>query len=919
MVFYTRKASRLLRGHELHRKNESSKYNSPTSLITKSKFIYGLAILTVFCAFPFLGMIEVYDKSDNFYPSYGDRRRRAEVMPPTGEPSHIRMCRHLLPRFEHALAIDAAEKKAEALGLVGLNLENIPELRMPDPIDMDYLLVEEDENVCTDSITTTNAFFQIFSSALLSIASKNFKLNIEYQHNCRQWRKDEDELNIQMMLPEDLYANDASGKIPLEVQSIKNICMGCLTEVEANNGTVSKRNCALFTRLTVYNPFLLTGKKQQRKRKSRGKYNVGKDDKIEDTEPSAVKIDTKVVELESTTEEVQQSRRLSVAEAPKLPTGIVAILPVIKENLQRAAQRWIEDESVKNLENKFNRPGTLVGPSMKSTDDGSGVVSKAAIGEESAYSKVTDDDAVIYITCKTEDCSDEMFGEALAMPYYIFASEIPRSVSTITVMASKDCVENVEGCDVYSIAVTGFLTQFYPRAKVQYITESSSYNAISRMVAADYLVCPPGVACMIPALASNGRSTIIGNPNLIFWLDQLPIAQIWNLKLLPMTQVPVQSIADLDYSMFLRKIPPGKIGLCRHLRGRLGHWFQVDSEEAATQQYSSALRHYVGEADLRFAPTEKMPFRNPTTFAWKEEIFPTCGVRKLDLEGLCFAMAEIDMDRIFIIGDSFSMNQAQSLWKLLGNEDNPNRLGVRDPNWDRMIDCPNEDRTITISYARNDQLIETKEPCDIEKDLRNCYAYCYPWTKRYLDFQGTSLLIVNTGAHYQTHHQFQYAVRQFIKTVDSLNRVWDIMLFRTTTPGHKDCQNIDTTPFESYSEYAPTVTDAYSWDKFIGYNDYVSKLLNDREREDLRGYNPSKHAVDADLEQDLPTPSRILIESLDVYPSTVLRRDGHVSGEVCQGCQSESINDCMHYNLPGPPDWWNHLLYSYILDVARRT
>ena len=76
------------------------------------------------------------------------------------------------------------------------------------------------------------------------------------------------------------------------------------------------------------------------------------------------------------------------------------------------------------------------------------------------------------------------------------------------------------------------------------------------------------------------------------------------------------------------------------------------------------------------------------------------------------------------------MNHAQSLWKLLGNEDNPNVLGVRDPYWDQIIDCLNEDRTITISYARNDQLVENNKPVDIEKDVRNSYAYCYPWEDR---------------------------------------------------------------------------------------------------------------------------------------------------------------------------------------------
>jgi len=337
-------------------------------------------------------------------------------------------------------------------------------------------------------------------------------------------------------------------------------------------------------------------------------------------------------------------------------------------------------------------------------------------------------------------------------------------------------------------------------------------------------------------------------------------------------------------------------------------------------QYVSPIRHYVGEADLRFEPTEERPYREASTYKWTEDIFPTCEAQLLTIEGMCFALAEIDIDRIFIVGDSSSMNHAQSLWKLLGNEDNPNVLGVRDPNWDRIIDCPEEDRTITISYARNDQLIENNKPVDVEKDLRNCYAYCYPWEDRYVDFEGSTLLVVNTGAHYQTHHQFQFALREFIKKIDSLERYWDIMLYRTSSPGHSDCQDKPLEPFATYDEYSQSITDEYSWEKFIGYNDYATKFIDERNRGDARGYNPGT-AANGDNAGDvgiLKQPDRMKIEVFDVYPITVLRHDGHVSGEVCEGCQSNTIRDCMHYFLPGPVDWWNHLLFSYILDFGRR-
>lgn len=504
------------------------------------------------------------------------------------------------------------------------------------------------------------------------------------------------------------------------------------------------------------------------------------------------------------------------------------------------------------------------------------------------------------------------------MPFYVYATEIPRSVTSITVVVSQDCADNIEGCVTHGEALTRFLTSFYERSFVEFLVEPSTFASFSRMVSADYLVCPPGVSCIIPAMTMHGYSSVINNPNLVFWLPMLTIENIWNVKFLPMQSVPVTSINGMDYERFLTKIPPGKIGLCRNLRGRRGHW-EKNMNIAQDLQYPSPIRHYVGEADMKFVPTPEIPYRSSTTFKWVENLFPTCEPQVMTLEGLCFALAEIDMDRIFIVGDSLTMNQAQSLWKLLGNEDNPTELGVRDPNWDRELECPNEDRTVYISFARNDQLIENDKPVDVAKDQHNCFAYCYPWTQRYLDFEGSTLLIVNTGGHFQTHHQFQYAFREFVKTVDSMNRLYDVMFFRTTTPGHTQCEVMPDTPFDSYQEYSQSISDEYSWDKFVGYNDYVTKMLDIREREDLRGLKGIEVSDGASGSlADMKEPKRIKMEILDVYSMTVLRQDGHVSGETCDDCQSKNINDCLHYFLPGPPDWWNHVLYSHILDLGRK-
>merc|ERR1711862_124997 len=94
--------------------------------------------------------------------------------------------------------------------------------------------------------------------------------------------------------------------------------------------------------------------------------------------------------------------------------------------------------------------------------------------------------------------------------------------------------------------------------------------------------------------------------------------------------------------------------------------------------------------------------------------------------------------------------------------------------------------------------------------------------------------------------------------------------------------------FEAFREKYFSAT-VYEWNKFVMYNRHMD-LQSIQIRNKLNLYkNWSGASVDL----------------LDVYWMTALRHDGHPS----------SI-DCMHYLLPGPPDWWNHLFYSNLKELA---
>lgn len=46
-----------------------------------------------------------------------------------------------------------------------------------------------------------------------------------------------------------------------------------------------------------------------------------------------------------------------------------------------------------------------------------------------------------------------------------------------------------------------------------------------------------------------------------------------------------------------------------------------------------------------------------------------------------------------------------------------------------------------------------------------------------------------------------------------------------------------------------------------------------------------------------------------------------VTGEECVfaacGNENHPIRDCLHYNMPGPSDWWNHLMLNHLDDLAK--
>jgi len=136
------------------------------------------------------------------------------------------------------------------------------------------------------------------------------------------------------------------------------------------------------------------------------------------------------------------------------------------------------------------------------------------------------------------------------------------------------------------------------------------------------------------------------------------------------------------------------------------------------------------------------------------------------------------------------------------------------------------------------------------------------------------LIIANRGVHFvpndivltELEHTLSY-LRQHHGRVSTI--------YRSSAPGHKDFDEVRySAPLSSEAE---AQLDLFSWDKLKLQNSLIRQLLRNSFNEVLY---------------------------LDVYPSSVLRHDGHTS------------EDGLHYCIPGPIDNWVVLFYNLLSQLS---
>ena len=340
----------------------------------------------------------------------------------------------------------------------------------------------------------------------------------------------------------------------------------------------------------------------------------------------------------------------------------------------------------------------------------------------------------------------------------------------------------------------------------------------------------------------------------------------------------------------IRSASPSKVqgSQCLVQRGYSGKWIR-------DWDYANKTHYDIGDDVSLYQPTAESPFRWETSWRWQDD---ACDVSIVNRDALCHVCSKLNMTRIFLGGDSLTQLFHLSLLGLIGQPRKFNHhFGVI------PIPCEGEYPDLSVSFGRFD--------LDPYKELdRNHTSYIRDNT------EGGTLLVLNTGAHFggKGVDFFHATIPKFFQWIREIPRSGkDLVFVRNTLTGHPQCEPRNRTskedyvrgfqiyPFDNYSEWETyfesemneteknMIARVHGWQFFQYFNDYTKDIVDSN-----NCHNSS-----------LPT-----IHWLNVFNSTVLRRDGH------HGVRNPWFADCLHYFVPGPTDWWVHLWFSNLKDLA---
>jgi hypothetical protein len=171
-------------------------------------------------------------------------------------------------------------------------------------------------------------------------------------------------------------------------------------------------------------------------------------------------------------------RRLQQRRPPPM-TMMERVVPIIRENLVKASRHAREVQ------------GALIA--------GYGVLKQSpdVVGQP-----VTRGRAVIILPCMDDNCEDHPI-----VSYFNYLIHIPRSVSVIDLVITKNC-DNNKLCRLYANDFASTVRQFSPQSKVELIIANpSAADSFARLIEAEHVICGPGwgLPCLFPALSRSSE------------------------------------------------------------------------------------------------------------------------------------------------------------------------------------------------------------------------------------------------------------------------------------------------------------------------------------------------------------------------------------------------------------------------------
>jgi len=345
-----------------------------------------------------------------------------------------------------------------------------------------------------------------------------------------------------------------------------------------------------------------------------------------------------------------------------------------------------------------------------------------------------------------------------------------------------------------------------------------------------------------------------------------------------------------DHALRLRRNATSPTAIpCADTLGKNGTWIQDWYFAEHYGQYKTPLVIPPGPHARRtwgeFQPSDDAPFRWEASWRWQDYASDDCQIDyTVSPDKLCQALYSLQVTRVLFFGDSLSQSMAKSLL---------NKMGVQ-----HVITKPNPSNT-TDSYELQCKILNIDVQILLAKEggghgsrsnpARLNFFFSNETRNFITSNRGRTLAVLNIGAHYHALYEYKEDFHILLDTIDSFQRPNDLVFFRTTVPGHKGCKPVNArrfnwtrglrqVPLKHFDEYIST--SQYAWDLFFDYNEHTKRTLAERT------LKPHIHL-------------------LDVVNMTILRQDGHVGG-----------TDCLHYYSPGPVDWWNHLLYTFLEKLA---